>query len=555
MPGTPMLPSSPTSVTAARVLRLVAIWSRTGDPRVTRVSTRSGRRRARTRPKGPPRLSPTTSALRPALSTASSSRSSKDLIAGSMQSMFTRIPERVVTQSPRRSHFAIRVRLGSPARKPGTSSAGRPSPDGGSGQLDGSCVERNSPIRRRASPRFGLPGRVKVTAWAEALTVWALYPVGVPPLRSIDERDREVVAGHHGEDHRVQPVDQASMRAEQPPGVLDAEISLEHRGEQVAHRRHRRDAEAHQQRVETRQPLLVEAREPEAERPADQAAEQPLERLVRRDPGSDPAGPEKAPGCVGGGVAHEGRHQYVDQERSTVGGEVSEQDGVGEAEAHPGDTEHRERDRGRDQLVGAAQGGKPEHHREEGGEDQEDLEGVAEVRRQHHSGDGRVARQHDRVDRAGHPEELPQAEDAEDDHREREDVSADTDDGDGHDHPWDSDHDARGRLGHLRDESLPARALRLHSGGAGLVFLLAEVEQVVRVGQEALLGSPTSSTLLPIPPELERRRIDVLDHPLAPKRRWRSSYSPRQALNASRPKSGQSSSRKTNSEYAHCQSR
>src|SRR3954466_16082694 len=49
--------------------------------------------------------------------------------------------------------------------------------------------------------------------------------------------------------------------------------------------------------------------------------------------------------------------------------------------------------------------------------------------------------------------------------------------------------------------------------GARLV-LLAEVEQVVRVGQEALLGSSISSALLAIPPELERRRIDVLDHRL-----------------------------------------
>ena len=49
--------------------------------------------------------------------------------------------------------------------------------------------------------------------------------------------------------------------------------------------------------------------------------------------------------------------------------------------------------------------------------------------------------------------------------------------------------------------------------------------------------------------ELERGRVEVLEHRyLAPKRRWRSSYSSSAARKASRLKSGQSSSRKTNSE-------
>jgi hypothetical protein len=51
-----------------------------------------------------------------------------------MQRVFQAIPERVSTNPPARSHTAIRVKLWSPAKNPGTSITGRPSPSGGSGQ-------------------------------------------------------------------------------------------------------------------------------------------------------------------------------------------------------------------------------------------------------------------------------------------------------------------------------------------------------------------------------------------------------------------------------------
>ena len=50
----------------------------------------------------------------------------------------------VMFQSPRFSQRAMFERLGSPARKPGISIAGRPSPSGGSGHRDGSRVDAHS---------------------------------------------------------------------------------------------------------------------------------------------------------------------------------------------------------------------------------------------------------------------------------------------------------------------------------------------------------------------------------------------------------------------------
>src|SRR5262245_28296894 len=131
-----------------------------------------------------------------------------------MHPTFERMPGRAMLQSPRRSQTAIRPRLRSPARNPGTSIAGRPSPGGGSGQRAESRVERTSPSRRCASKRLGLPGRVKVAAWASALTAQAIYPARTRATSSastlVDEGDREVIAGDDGEEHRIQAVDQAA---------------------------------------------------------------------------------------------------------------------------------------------------------------------------------------------------------------------------------------------------------------------------------------------------------------------------------------------------------
>jgi hypothetical protein len=48
---------------------------------------------------------------------------------------------------------------------------------------------------------------------------------------SVDERDREVVAPHDSEQDRVEAVDEAAVRAEEPAGVLDLEVAFDHRGE------------------------------------------------------------------------------------------------------------------------------------------------------------------------------------------------------------------------------------------------------------------------------------------------------------------------------------
>jgi hypothetical protein len=48
---------------------------------------------------------------------------------------------------------------------------------------------------------------------------------------SVDERDREVVAAHDSEQDRVEAVDEAAVRAEEPAGVLDLEVAFDHRGE------------------------------------------------------------------------------------------------------------------------------------------------------------------------------------------------------------------------------------------------------------------------------------------------------------------------------------
>src|SRR5262249_33714444 len=141
--------------------------------------------------------------------------------------------------------------------------------------------------------------------------------------------------------------------------------------------------------------------------------------------------------------------------------------------------------------------------------------------------------------------ELPQSEDREDDHRQRECDPAGSDDRDREDDPGDRDHHPGGGLGHLGDQAraplLPA-LLRRRGASARLLCLGL---LGLGFGYQRLIGV----LLPPAAPELERGRVDVLEaRHLAPKRRWRSSYSSRAAWKASRLKSGQSSSRKTNSE-------
>ena len=64
------------------------------------------------------------------------------------------------------------------------------------------------------------------------------------------------------------------------PVSLRAEVALQHRLEEVADRGDRGDGGADDQRVHSREPVLVEAGEPEAHGADQEAADQPLDRLV-----------------------------------------------------------------------------------------------------------------------------------------------------------------------------------------------------------------------------------------------------------------------------------
>ena len=81
-----------------------------------------------------------------------------------MQSMFHRIPLRARTNPPVRSQIAIRVRLWSPARKPGMSMTGRPPPAGACGQRRRSVVDSHSETNRGRGGASGMPSRGKVPA-------------------------------------------------------------------------------------------------------------------------------------------------------------------------------------------------------------------------------------------------------------------------------------------------------------------------------------------------------------------------------------------------------
>ena len=102
----------------------------------------------------------------------------------------------------------------------------------------------------------------------------------------------------------------------------------------------------------------------------------------------------------------------------------------------------------------------------------------------------------------------------------------------------------------VSDISGTIRCSRERSGGAGSARISSSgsSKSSRSSGSGRKLDSRCRLALLPLSAELERRRVEILGHCRAPKRRWRSSYSRRDSAKASRPKSGQSSSRKTNSE-------
>src|SRR4051794_21908198 len=67
----------------------------------------------------------------------------------------------------------------------------------------------------------------------------------------------DVVADHHREQHPVEAVEDAAVRAEQSAGVLHVEVALDRGLEQVAERRGERHAEADQQRVGPLEPVVL----------------------------------------------------------------------------------------------------------------------------------------------------------------------------------------------------------------------------------------------------------------------------------------------------------
>ena len=98
---------------------------------------------------------------------------------------------------------------------------------------------------------------------------------------------------------------------------------------------------------------------------------------------------------------------------------------------------------------------------------------------------------------------------------------------------------AAGRVPSSAPRRRPAR-LTMISGSSG-----SSSNRASGLGTARFLGLALTAAAT----ELERGRVEVLEHRyLAPKRLWRASYSSSAARKASRLKSGQSSSRKTNSE-------
>src|SRR4051794_23971140 len=92
----------------------------------------------------------------------------------------------------------------------------------------------------------------------------------------VDQLHAQVVPHHHREEDRVEAVQQAPVRAKQASGVLPSQVPLQHRLEEVAHRRGGGDRGAEDEGVSAAQPVLVEAGEPEAEGADHESADQSL---------------------------------------------------------------------------------------------------------------------------------------------------------------------------------------------------------------------------------------------------------------------------------------
>src|SRR5436305_8936579 len=110
------------------------------------------------------------------------------------------------------------------------------------------------------------------------------------------------------------------MRPEEPARVLDLEVALYQRFEEVADRGDHCYAEADQECVGGLEPLVLvgDGEQPEGERAADYAGDQPLERLVRRDQRRQRPAAPRAAAEVGGRVLDERADQDIDDERATM---------------------------------------------------------------------------------------------------------------------------------------------------------------------------------------------------------------------------------------------
>ena len=320
---------------------------------------------------------------------------------------------------------------------------------------------------------------------------------------SVDQGDGEVVADDHGEEDRVEAVEDAAVGAEEGAGVLFAEVALQHRLEEVADRGDGGDGGADDQGVHAREPVLVEAGEPEAHGADQEAADQALDRLVGGDAGGDPVAAEHAAGRVGGGVGDEGPDQHVDQQAGAVARQVAQEDGVGQRQPDPEDPEQGDADRDRRPVAVAPVDAEGEQQREGGGEDQQDVEGGTEVGGDDQGDDGGVGGDRERPRVLGHRQVLAQADGADRQHRRRESEPAGNRDRDregdprqGHQNPF----------GGLAATAAPPRLARRFGGRRRLVLEHLVVEEV----------GP---------------------HDRAPKRRRRVSYSRREPSNAARSKS------------------
>ncbi len=128
------------------------------------------------------------------------------------------------------------------------------------------------------------------------------------------------------------------MLAEEAAAVLDREVALDHRLEQVTERGRGGDAGADDQRVRSGQPVLIEPGEPEGHRARDEAGDQPLDGFGGRDARRELGRPPQPPAEVGAGVADERREQHVEQQAVAVV-EAEEQHGICEPQADPEDAQ------------------------------------------------------------------------------------------------------------------------------------------------------------------------------------------------------------------------